>query len=125
MFSSPSITFIKGFDGFADTLKAYLLRNKLGKYDEQEMQKKQAEKKKEEELEAERLKTISVDSRCQVSVPGQPTRRATVKSVGENKSNMKFKELKLHIHIGVFMQSQVGKLGSVQHQQRQLYIVFI
>uniref|UniRef100_A0A146LSI2 Tubulin-folding cofactor B n=2 Tax=Lygus hesperus TaxID=30085 RepID=A0A146LSI2_LYGHE len=71
------------YENRSDTLKAYLLRNKLGKYDEEEMQKKAAEKKKEEELEQERMKTIAVDARCQVSVPGQPKRRATVKFVGK------------------------------------------
>ncbi|KAK9503232.1 hypothetical protein O3M35_011848 [Rhynocoris fuscipes] len=67
----------------ADSLKAYLKQNKLGKYSEDEMERREALRKREEELEAEKLKTCEVGLRCEVRVPGQPVRRATVKFVGK------------------------------------------
>jgi len=68
-----------------DSLLAYLKNNKLGKYNEDEMRKKEEEKRKEEEMEEERLKRIRIGDRCKVSVPGQPTRKATIMYTGSIK----------------------------------------
>ncbi|BES93034.1 CAP-Gly domain [Nesidiocoris tenuis] len=73
------------YDKRSDTVRSFLKRNRLGKFDEEEMKKKQVEKEKEEELEKEHMKTITVGSRCQTQVPGQPTRRGAVKFVGSVK----------------------------------------
>lgn len=60
-----------------DTLRAYLMKNKLGKYSE-----------KPEDLEVKpandssTVDGIVVGNRCEVSVPGQPTKRGEVKFVG-------------------------------------------
>lgn len=67
----------------SDSLKTYLMQNRLGKYNEEELEKREALKKREEEMELEKLKTCEVGLRCQVRVPGQPIRRATIKFIGE------------------------------------------
>ncbi|KAH9499207.1 hypothetical protein Btru_004451 [Bulinus truncatus] len=66
----------------SDSVRAFKERNKLGRFNEEEMKKKEAELKAKKEEEEERAKNIGVGARCQVSVPGQPTRRGTVKYVG-------------------------------------------
>lgn len=65
-----------------DSLQAYLKRNKLGKYSEEELQKRESLKKQEEEEEAKKLETLKVGDRCEVKIPGQPTRRAAIKYIG-------------------------------------------
>nr|CAG4641210.1 EOG090X0DT2 [Eulimnadia texana] len=67
----------------SDTVKAFLLRNKMGKYNEEEMQKKLEEEKLKEEEEENQGRAIQVGSRCEVSVPGQPTKRGTVQFSGK------------------------------------------
>lgn len=62
-----------------DTVRAYLVRNKLGKYQDDELKKKEInENDKDESL----LEAISVESRCQVSMPGAAKRLGSVKYVG-------------------------------------------
>jgi tubulin-folding cofactor B len=65
-----------------DTVKAFLEKNKLGKYNEEEMKKKAEEKKREEEEEEHLASLCKVEDRCEVSVPNQPKRRATILYVG-------------------------------------------
>jgi len=68
-----------------DTVQAYLKRNKLGKYNEEEMAalakaKEEAEKEDENRIQSNGI----VDgARCEVSVPGQMSRRGTVRYVGK------------------------------------------
>jgi len=68
-----------------DTVRAYLVRNKLGKYNEEEMA--QLAKEKEEREEAERRlveeKGIVGGARVEVTVQGAAKRRGTVRFVGE------------------------------------------
>lgn len=68
---------------FTDTVKAYLERNKLGRYNKEEMEKREKEKKLEEEAEETLAKNIPVNSRCLVKVLGQPVRRGQVMFVGK------------------------------------------
>jgi len=68
-----------------DTVQAYLKRNKMGKYNEEEMaalakEKEQQEKNEENMVESKGLK---VDARCQVSVPGQLPKRGCIRFVGK------------------------------------------
>ncbi|KAL0117181.1 hypothetical protein PUN28_010192 [Cardiocondyla obscurior] len=66
-----------------DTVKAFLEKNKLGKYNQDDV-KKRAEEKKLEEEEEERLAGLcKIGDRCIVSVPLQPKRRATILFVGK------------------------------------------
>ncbi|XP_014286914.1 tubulin-folding cofactor B [Halyomorpha halys] len=65
-----------------DSVLAYLKRNKLGKFSKDEQERRELQKKEEEEAEAKKLETLSVGARCEVSVPGQPTRRAAIRFIG-------------------------------------------
>ncbi|CAK1555291.1 unnamed protein product [Leptosia nina] len=66
----------------SDTLRSFLQRNKLGKYNEEEMQKMKEQQQKELEDEAKLAEAVLVGARCEVRVPSQPTRRATVRYNG-------------------------------------------
>ncbi|CAG0898638.1 unnamed protein product [Darwinula stevensoni] len=64
------------------TLHAFLTKNRLGKYDEDYQKKKELEKEKGK-IEEEKAKHIPLNSRCEVKVTGQPTKRGIVKFIGE------------------------------------------
>ena len=66
-----------------NTVQAYLRRNKLGKYNEEEMAKLEAEKAKQDEEEAAEAAKIEVGQRCQVRVPERPTRLGEVMFCGK------------------------------------------
>lgn len=63
-----------------DTVRAYLLRNKLGKYQDDELKKQKEinENEKDESM----LEAINIGSRCQVSLPGAAKRLGCVRYVG-------------------------------------------
>lgn len=65
-----------------DTLRSFLQRNKLGKYNEEEMQKLKEQQQKELEEEAKLAEAVLVGARCEVRMPGQGARRATVRYNG-------------------------------------------
>lgn len=67
---------------YIDTVKAFLEKNKLGKYNEEEMKRKAEEKKQEEEAERIAAQLCKIGSRCEVCVPNQPKRRAIIMYVG-------------------------------------------
>lgn len=62
-----------------DTVKSFLLKNKLGKYNEDEMKRMEAEKLAADAAELELLNSIEVGQRCEVTVPGNLARRGQVK----------------------------------------------
>lgn len=62
-----------------DTVKSFLLKNKLGKYNEEEMKRIEAEKAAAEAAELELLKEIEVGKRCEVTIPGNMARRGQVR----------------------------------------------
>jgi len=64
-----------------DTVKAFLQRNKLGKYNEEEMKKMEAEKAEQEAAELELAKAIHVGDRCEVAVPNALAKRGLVSLV--------------------------------------------
>eukprot|EP00088_Acartia_fossae_P069147 TRINITY_DN8946_c0_g1_i5.p1 TRINITY_DN8946_c0_g1~~TRINITY_DN8946_c0_g1_i5.p1 ORF type:complete len:250 (-),score=59.86 TRINITY_DN8946_c0_g1_i5:255-1004(-) len=69
----------------SDTVQAYLKRNKLGKYNEEEMAALAKAKEDQEKEDENRIssKGIAEGARCQVSVAGQMERRGTVRYVGK------------------------------------------
>jgi len=86
----------------SDTVKAYLQRNRLGKYNAEEMEKLRTEKEKEDEAERRLVADMSVGDRCETRVPGSGTRRGTVKFVGATA----FKE---GLWVGVHYDEPLGK----------------
>lgn len=67
------------------TLKEYLMRNRLGKYNpdmiskkEEEARQEEEERKRLEEKEKEIVDSIEVGQRCQVSIPNQAQKRGEV-----------------------------------------------
>lgn len=71
------------YDSRDDSVRSFLKRNKLGKYNEEEM--KEIEKKREEaaQRDLERAQKISIGSRCKVTTANQPTRIGLVMYNGE------------------------------------------
>jgi len=67
-----------------DTVQAYLKKNKMGKYNAEEMAALAAEKVKQEEEEKKLIDDggIVEGARCQVTVPGSSKRKGTIKFVG-------------------------------------------
>ncbi|XP_042242727.1 tubulin-folding cofactor B-like [Homarus americanus] len=66
-----------------DSVRSFLLKNKLGKYNAEEQQKLQEEKEALEKVEKEKAETITVGSRCEVRVQGEAVRRGEVMYVGK------------------------------------------
>jgi len=65
------------------TVREFMKRNKMGKYNPEEVAQIEKEKAEAEKMEKEAASKISVADRCEVSVPGQVTRRGEVKYIGE------------------------------------------
>lgn len=65
-----------------DTLRSFLQKNRLGKYNEEEMNKLKEQQQKELEEEAKLAEAVLVGARCEVRVPSQAVRRATVRYNG-------------------------------------------
>lgn len=58
-------------------------KQRVGRFNEEEMAKKKAENAAREEEQRVAAEAISVGSRCQVQVPGQPSKVGTVMYVGK------------------------------------------
>lgn len=73
-----------------DTVRNFLLTNRLGKYDEAEMKRLEAKKQQAKEKEEQMAKQIQVGLRCRVTTSDQPTRLGTVMFNGrlEGKKNI-------------------------------------
>lgn len=67
----------------SDTLKAFLKQNKLGKYNEEEAKKREEEKQRELEKEERLISAMKINDRCEISIPGNPKRRATIMYIGK------------------------------------------
>lgn len=61
-----------------DTVRSFLQKNRLGKYDEAEMKRLEARKQQMKEKEEQMAKQITIGSRCKVTTAEQPTRLGTV-----------------------------------------------
>lgn len=73
-----------------DTVRNFLRTNRLGKYDDAEMQRLEAKKQQLKEKEEQAAKQIQVGLRCKVTTSDQPTRVGTVMFNGrlEGKKNI-------------------------------------
>lgn len=70
------------YESRQDTLKHFLKTNKLGKYNEEQQKLLDEKKKQQAAEEAERLKTFTIGSRCEVIVKDQPRRIGEIMYVG-------------------------------------------
>lgn len=91
-----------------NTVRSFLKKNRMGKYNEEEQKREDAKRLEREALEKQKAELCTVGARCQVTVKGCPTRRGTVMYNGEL-------EGKNGIFIGVKYDEPLGKNdGSVQ-----------
>ncbi|XP_001360735.1 tubulin-folding cofactor B [Drosophila pseudoobscura] len=90
------------YDKRSDSVRHYLKQNRLGKYNEEEMQQIEEKKRQQAEEVQKRAELCVVDKRCEVTVQGNPRRRGTIKYNGplEGKSG---------IFIGIQYDEPLGK----------------
>jgi len=65
-----------------DSVKSFLERNKLGKYNKEEVEKKNEEQRIKDTEEEKMALALEVGKRCEVSITGQPKRRGVIQFVG-------------------------------------------
>ena len=66
-----------------NTVQSFLKKNKMGKYNEEEMKALAEAKEREEKAEEDAAARMKEGDRCQVTVPGNMSRRGTVRFVGK------------------------------------------
>uniref|UniRef100_A0A182JDA5 CAP-Gly domain-containing protein n=1 Tax=Anopheles atroparvus TaxID=41427 RepID=A0A182JDA5_ANOAO len=62
----------------ADSVRSFLKKNKLGKYNAEEMAKLEEDRKRQEEEDRKKVEETAIGSRCRVTTKGQPTRIGTI-----------------------------------------------
>lgn len=67
----------------SDTARSFMKKQRVGRFNEEEMAKKKAENAAREEEQKAAADAIAVGGRCKVQVPGQPTKLGTVMYVGK------------------------------------------
>ncbi|XP_075152540.1 tubulin-folding cofactor B-like [Haematobia irritans] len=96
------------YDQRDNTVRSFLKRNRMGKYNEEEQKREEEKRLEKEALEKQKAELCTVGSRCQVTVKGCPTRRGTIMYNGPL-------EGKTGTFIGVKYDEPLGKNdGSVQ-----------
>ncbi|KAL5009224.1 hypothetical protein ScPMuIL_014805 [Solemya velum] len=94
-----------------DSVRAFKQKNKLGEFrevDPEEQRRLEEEQKMKQEAEKQKLNSIKIGDRCETRIPGQPTKRGSVKYIGTT-------EFKAGNWIGVQYDEPLGKNdGSVQ-----------
>lgn len=97
-----------------DSVRAFKERNKMGRFreiDPEEQKRLDEEKKQKEEQDKLKCESLKVGDRCEVKVPGQPTRRGCVQYSG-------LVDFKPGYWVGIQYDEPVGKNnGSVQGKQ--------
>merc|ERR1739847_247661 len=77
------------YDSMKGTVRDFKRKMKMGRFNAEEVAAKEKEKEENDriynEMQEEKLKSISVDSRCQTQVPKAPKRLGQVKFVGKTK----------------------------------------
>ena len=71
------------YENREDSVRSFLKRNRLGKYNEEEMKQLELKRQEAEKREVERLEKITIGSRCKVTSSGYSTRLGTVMYKGE------------------------------------------
>lgn len=66
------------YDKKTDSVRSFLRKNKLGKYNEEEMAKLEAERKRQEEEDRQKLDEMAIGARCRVTAKSQPVRLGTI-----------------------------------------------
>ena len=61
------------------TVQDFMKKNKMGKYNPEEVARLEKEKAEADRIEKEAASKITVEDRCEVRIPGQPTRRGMQK----------------------------------------------
>ena len=61
------------------TVQEFMKKNKMGKYNPEEVARLEKEKAEAERIEKEAASKITVEDRCEVRIPGQPSRRGMQK----------------------------------------------
>ncbi|XP_011496659.1 PREDICTED: tubulin-folding cofactor B [Ceratosolen solmsi marchali] len=84
------------------TVKAFLKENKLGKYDEDKVRKMEENRVLELENDKKLISCMKVNDRCEVTIPGNPKRKATIMYVGQT-------EFKPGYWVGVKYDEPLGK----------------
>uniref|UniRef100_A0A1A7XBT1 Tubulin folding cofactor B n=1 Tax=Iconisemion striatum TaxID=60296 RepID=A0A1A7XBT1_9TELE len=99
------------YDKKTDSARSFMKKHHVGRYNEEETAKKKAELAARKEKEKTDADAISVGSRCQVKVPGQPTKLGTVMYVGTT-------DFKSGYWVGVKYDEPLGKHnGTVEGKQ--------
>ncbi|XP_067412881.1 tubulin-folding cofactor B [Emydura macquarii macquarii] len=94
-----------------DSVRSFLKRSKVGKFNEEELLKREAEQEQKQAEEKALAEAISVGARCSVRTSGQPNKRGTVMYVG-------LAEFKPGYWIGIKYDEPLGKNdGSVNGKQ--------
>uniref|UniRef100_H2ZE35 CAP-Gly domain-containing protein n=1 Tax=Ciona savignyi TaxID=51511 RepID=H2ZE35_CIOSA len=70
------------YDAKRDTVRSFLKKNQMGKYDPKNIEQSKEEKERQRIEKEEALERIKVGDRCEVSTPGQLVRRGCVKFIG-------------------------------------------
>lgn len=73
----------KQYESRSDSVRSFLKKNRLGKYNEEEMKEIEIKRQEAEQREQERYNKINIGDRCKVTTSGQPTRIGCVMYKGE------------------------------------------
>ncbi|XP_017465073.1 PREDICTED: tubulin-folding cofactor B [Rhagoletis zephyria] len=91
-----------------DTVRNFLKKNRMGKYNEEEARQQEEKLQRQKQLDQERADLCTIGARCQVTVPGNPLRRGTIRYKGPIDG-------KKGIFIGVEYDEPLGKNnGSIE-----------